>query len=135
MAGRMLLGVVVRAAALVLVIAGWAAVLNNSDTTDALSAGLLAFFLLVGFAFVWSLVDGIRQGFVVATVLWLLTSAVAGIGIPTAIAIVNDSAITDELGESGLFFGLLLFLPALAGVAVGGLVHRIRGRDEVVAAG
>lgn len=130
----MALGVLLRAAALVGLIVGYGVWLDNSDSTDALSAGLLAFFLLVVFAFVWSLVDGIRQGFLAGLVGWALTSAIAGIGIPVAIAMANDSAIGEELGDSGLFFGLLLFLPALGGVALGGLVHRTRDRDGVAAA-
>ena len=70
-------GVLLRAAALVALIVGYGVWLDNSDSTDALSAGLLAFFLLVTFAFAWSLVDGIRRGLLVALVGWAFTSTIA----------------------------------------------------------
>lgn len=132
---RLALGVLLRSAAIVALIAVYGVWLDNSESTDALSAGLLAFFLLVTFAFVWSLIDGVRHGLLVAVIVWAFTSTIAGIGIPVAIAVANDTGVTDELGDSGVFFGLLLFLPALAGVAIGGLLHRIRGNDEVPATG
>lgn len=131
-AGRLLLGVLVRSAALVVVIAVYVALLDRSDSTDALSAGLLAFLILVTIALVWALVDGIRQGLVPALLGWALTSVVAGVGIPLVLAIENDN---DFAVGDAVFFGFLLFAPAFVGLAVGGIVRRIRGRDEVAAAG
>ena len=125
----------IRAAAIVAVLAVYVVVLDQSDSTDALSAGLLAFLILITVAFVWALVDGVRRGLVPALVVWALTSAVAGLGIPVVIALKNDTGIVEEFGDGALFFGLLLFVPALVGLAIGGLVHRTRGPDEVPAAG
>ena len=132
---RLLLGALVRAAVLVTVLAVYIVLLDRSDSTDALSAGLLAFLILVTIAFGWALVDGVRRGVVPALVGWVLTSAVAGFGIPVVIAVKNDTGIVEELGDGALFFGLLLFVPAFVGLAIGGLVHRVRGRGEVPVTG
>lgn len=132
---RLLLGVLLRAAAIVVVTAVYVALLSQSDSTDALSAGLLAFLILVSIAFVWALVDGVRRGFVSAIVGWLLTSVVACVGIPVVLAIANDTDVATEIGDGAVFFAFLLFVPALAGLSIGGLVHRTRGPDEVAAAG
>ncbi len=131
---KLLLGVLLRSAVIVGVIAVYVELLSRSDSTDALSAGLLAFLILVAIAFVWSVVDGIRLGFVPGLVEWLLTSVVAGVGLPVALAIANDYDVANEVGDGAVFFAILLFLPALAGVGVGGLVHRTRDRDEVTTA-
>lgn len=130
----MALGVLVRAAVLVAVLAVYMVLLDRSDSTDALSAGLLAFLILVTVAFAWALVDGVRRGAIPALVGWALTSTVAGLGIPVVIALNNDTGIVEELGDGALFFGLLLFVPAFVGLVIGGVVHRVRDRDGVAAA-
>lgn len=126
----MIIGALLRAVAVVAAIAGYIVVLDNSDSTDPLSAGLLAFLILVTIAFVWALVDGIRVGLVAALVRWLVASALAGVGIPAVLAI-RDSVGFDL--EDALFFGLLLFVPALVGLVIGAVVHQARGGDEVTA--
>ena len=132
---KLVVGVLIRSAALVVVISVYVALLNRSDSTDALSAGLLAFLILVTIALVWALVDGIRTGLVPALVGWALTSVVAGVGIPVVLAINNDVDVAGEVADGALFFAILLFAPAFVGLAVGGIVHRVRDRDEVSTAG
>lgn len=129
---RAAVGSLVRTVVLVAVVAIYVAVLNESDSTDPLSAGLLAFLILVSIAFVWALVDGVRRGLAAALVGWLLTSVLAGVAIPVTLSVVNDA---DLAVADTVIFAILLAVPALGGLLIGGLVHRTRGRDEAVAAG
>lgn len=122
----MIIGALLRAGVVVAVIAGYLVVLDNSDSTDALGAGLLAFLILVAIAFVWALVDGVRVGFVPSLVRWVLASALAGAGIPAIVAIRDSSGFALE---DAVFFAILLFLPAVVGLAIGGIVHRARVPD------
>ncbi|GAA4379785.1 hypothetical protein [Nocardioides caricicola] len=132
MIARAAVGSLVRTVVLVAVVAIYVAVLNESDSTDPLSAGLLAFLILVSIAFVWALVDGVRRGLVAALVGWLLTSVLAGVAIPATLSVVNDA----DLGVSdAVFFAILLAVPAFGGLLIGGLVHRTRDHDGSVAAG
>lgn len=123
---RVLLGVLLRSLVIVAVIAGYVAAIARSETTDALGAGLLAFLILVGMALVWAVVDGVRRGLVAALVTWVLTSAVAGVGIPLALALTDDRDLAGELSDGFVFFALVLFVPAAIGLALGALVHRLR---------
>ena len=123
---RVLLGVLLRSLVIVAVIAGYVAAIARSETTDALGAGLLAFLILVGMALVWAVVDGVRRGLVEALVTWVLTSAVAGVGIPVALALTDDRDLASEVSDGFVFFALVLFVPAAIGLALGALVHRVR---------
>ena len=125
---RVLLGVLLRSLVIVAVIAGYVAAIARSETTDALGAGLLAFLILVGMALVWAVVDGVRRGLVEALVTWVLTSAVAGVGIPVALALTDDRDLASEVSDGFVFFALVLFVPAAIGLALGALVHRGRRR-------
>lgn len=134
MAGRLLLGALLRAAVVVAVLAGYLVVLDNSDSTDALGAGLLAFLIMVAIAFVWALVDGVRTGFVASLVRWLIASVLVGVGVPLVVAIRDDDGLA-LVGEDVLFFSVLLFVPAAIGLAIGAVVYRVRGVGEADAAG
>lgn len=125
-----LVGALVRTAVIVAVIGVYLAVLSNSDSTDPLGAGLLAFLILVVVAFGWAFVDGLRLGLVPAFVGWLLAAALSGLALPVAVGLANDGELALDL-EDAVFFAILLFIPALAGLAIGGAVHGIRDRDKV----
>jgi hypothetical protein len=129
---HVLVGVLIRSVVVVVVIAAYGAVIARSESTDALGAGLLAFLILVIIAFVGALVDGARHGFTHPFLMWLLTSVVAGIGIPVVLALtVTDRDIALEVRDGAVFFAVLLLVPAAIGLCVGGIVHRFRGRSEV----
>ena len=128
---RLLLAAVLRAAAFLLVTGAAIFVVGRSDSDDALGAGLMVFLVLVTIAFAWALVDGIRLGVVTPLVTWVLVGVLAGIGIPALFALVGDGgSVTDEIADSAVFFGFLVFVPAAAGCCLGGLVHRFSGRSE-----
>jgi hypothetical protein len=129
---RVLVGVLIRSVVVVVVIAAYATVIARSESTDALGAGLLAFLILVIIAFVWALVDGARHGFTHPFLMWLLTSVVAGIGIPVVLALtLTDRDFALEVREAAAFFVALLLVPAASGLCAGGVVHRFLGRSEV----
>jgi len=128
---RLLLAAVLRAAAFLLVTGAAIFVVGRSDSDDALGAGLMVFLVLVTIAFAWALVDGIRLGVVTPLVTWVLVGVLAGIGIPALFALVGDGgSVTDEIADSAVFFGFLVFVPAAAGCCLGALVHRFSGRSE-----
>ena len=127
---RLLVGVLIRTAALLVVIAVVVLAIDSSDSTDALGAGLLAFLVLVTLAFVWALVDGVRRGFVPSLLLWVLTSAIAGVGIPVVISLGDADGVN---ANDAAFFALLLLVPAAVGIVIGGAIHGARGRPEVAA--
>lgn len=124
---RLLVGVLIRAVALIVVIAVVVLAIDNSDSTDALGAGLMAFLVLVTVAFVWALVDGVRRGFVPSLLAWVLTSAIAGIGIPVVISLGDADGVSID---DAVFFALLLLVPAAIGLAIGGAMHGLRGRTD-----
>ncbi len=123
---RVLLGVVLRSLVIVAVIAAYVAAIARSESTDALGAGLLAFLILVAIAFVWAVVDGVRRGLLDALLTWVLTSVLAGVGIPVALALTDDRDLASEVADGVVFFAVVLLVPAVLGLALGGLVHRIR---------
>lgn len=127
---RVLVGVLLRSVVIVAVIAAYVAAVARSESTDALGAGLLAFLILVGIALVWAVVDGVRHGLVEALLTWVLTSLVTGVGIPVALALTDDRDLASELSDGFVFFALVLFVPAAIGLALGGLVHRVRRPDQ-----
>jgi hypothetical protein len=127
---RLLVGVLIRTAALLVVIAVVVLAIDSSDSTDALGAGLLAFLVLVTLAFVWALVDGVRRGFVPSLLVWVLTSAIAGVGIPVVISLGDADGVSVD---DAVFFALLLLVPAAVGLAIGGAMHGLRGKPEPVA--
>ena len=131
---RVLVGALLRSVVIVVVIAAYVAAIARSETTDALGAGLLAFLILIAMALVWAVVDGVRRGLVEALVTWVLTSLLAGVGIPVALALTDDRDLASELSDGFVFFALVLFVPAAIGLALGGLVHRIR-RPEAAGVG
>ncbi|MDI6908800.1 hypothetical protein [Nocardioides sp.] len=130
---RVVIGVLLRSVVIAAVIAAYVAVIARSESTDALGAGLLAFLILVAMAFVWAVVDGIRHGLLEALLTWVLTSAVAGVGIPVVLALTDDRDLAAEVSDGAVFFAVVLVVPAALGLALGGLVHRFRGRPEVTA--
>lgn len=123
---RVLLASLLRSVVIVVVIAAYVAAVARSESTDALGAGLLAFLILVAVALVWAVVDGVRRGLLEALVTWVLTSAIAAVGIPVALSLTDDRDLGSELSDGFVFFALVLFVPAAIGFALGGLVHRIR---------
>lgn len=126
----LLVGVLLRTVALLAVIAVVVLVIDNSDSTDALGAGLLAFLILVTVAFAWALVDGVRRGFAQSLLVWVLTSAIAGAGIPVVLSLGSS----DSLGlDDVVFFALLLFVPAAVGLVIGGVVRGLGDRPEAAA--
>ena len=124
---RLLVGVLIRTAALLVVIAVVVLAIDSSDSTDALGAGLLAFLVLVTLAFVWALVDGVRRGFVPSLLLWVLTSAIAGVGIPVVISLGDADGVSID---GAVFFALLLLVPAAVGLVIGGAVRGLSGRSD-----
>lgn len=130
---RVVLAVLLRSLVIVAVITAYVAAVARSETTDALGAGLLALLLLVAMAFVWAVIDGVRRGLLEALLTWVLTSAVAGLGIPVALALTDDRDLAGEVIDGAVFFAVVLVVPAVLGLALGGLVHRIRDRPEVAA--
>lgn len=123
---RALLAALLRSVVIAVVIAAYVAVVNRSESTDALGAGLLAFLIMVGMALVWAVVDGARRGLVQALVTWVLTSTAAGVGIPVALALTDDRDLASEVSDGFVFFVLVLFVPAAIGLAFGALLHRVR---------
>ena len=121
---RVLSAVVIRSVAFLVVIGVVVLAIDQSDSDDALGAGLLAFLVLVTVAFAWALVDGVRRGFVASLLVWVLTSAVAGIGIPVVISLGSSEGVAYD---DAVFFGLLLLVPAAVGLVIGGAVHGTRG--------
>ena len=124
---RLVLGVLIRTVTVLAVIAVVVLAIDNSDSTDALGAGLLAFLVLVTVAFAWALVDGVRRGFVPSLLLWVLTSAIAGVGIPVVISLGDADGVSID---DAVFFALLLLVPAAIGLAIGGAVHGLRGAPD-----
>ena len=125
---------VIRATVLAVVIAIYGVALSRSESTDALGAGLLAFLLLTAITFVWGLVDGSRRGFKSAVLLWLPTSVVAGVAVPLVLSLTGSTGegIGTSVRDSTIFFAVMLFMPALIGLGIGSLVHRMRGSQAEV---
>jgi hypothetical protein len=124
---RLLVGVLIRTAAFLVVIAVVVLAIDRSDSTDALGAGLMAFLVLVTVAFVWALVDGVRRGFVPSLLLWVLTSAIAGVGIPVVISLGDADGVNVD---DAVFFALLLLAPAAVGLVIGGAMRGLRGAPD-----
>ena len=123
---RVLVACLLRCVAIVVVIAAYVAVVNRSESTDALGAGLLAFLILVAMAFIWALVDGVRRGLVEAFATWVLASAITAVGIPVALAVTDDRDLATEVSDGFVFFVVVLFVPAVLGLVLGAVVHRVR---------
>lgn len=130
---RALVAVLIRSAVFLGVICVVVVVLDHSDSSDPLGAGLLAFFVLVTVAFAWGLTDGILRGFLRPLAVWVLTSVVAGIGIPVLLAIRESDDVVDQLRDGALFFALLLLVPAVIGVGIGSIFHRLGDRPTTTA--
>lgn len=130
---RLLAAVLIRSAVFLVVIVVVLAVLDHSDSSDPLGAGLLAFLILVMVAFTWALTDGILRGFLQPLVVWVLTSVVAGVAIPVVFAIDESDGVLDQVRDSALFFGLLLAVPAVVAVGIGSLFHRLDEPPETTA--
>jgi hypothetical protein len=124
---RLVLGVLIRTVTVLVVIAVVVLAISNSDSTDALGAGLMAFLVLITVAFAWALVDGVRRGFVPSLLVWVLTSAIAGVGIPVVISLGSSEGV--DL-DGAVFFALLLLVPAVVGLAIGGAVRGLGGRPD-----
>jgi hypothetical protein len=121
-----LLGALVRAAVLLVVTLAWVAVVDHSDSTDALGAGLIAFVLLVTISFGWSIVDAVRNGFVAALLRWLPAAAIGAVGITLFVA-------DEQTWGDVVFFAILLLGPAVAGAGIGGVLRRaFRGPAQAV---
>ncbi|GAA4711405.1 hypothetical protein [Nocardioides conyzicola] len=127
---RLLGAVLLRTVACLVVVGVVVLAIEHSDSDDALGAGLLAFLVLVTLAFAWALVDGVRRGFVPSLLVWVLTSAAAGVGIPLVLSLGSDESVAvDDV----VFFGLLLLVPAAVGFVIGGAVHGTRRASEPAA--
>lgn len=121
-----LLGALLRAAVLLVVTLAWVEVVDRSDSTDALGAGLVAFLLLVTISFWWSIVDGVRHAFVAALLRWLSAAVLGAVGITFLVA-------DEQTWGDVIFFAILLLGPAVVGAGIGGLLHRARrGPEHVV---
>ena len=119
-----LLGALVRAAVLLVVTLAWVEVVDRSDSTDALGAGLIAFLVLVTISFGWSIVDGVRHRFVPALLRWLPAAMLGAVGITLLVA-------DEQTWGDVAFFAILLLGPAVIGAGIGGLLHRAhRGPEE-----
>ena len=124
-----------RALVLAGVTVAYMAAVSRSETTDALGVGLLAFLILVVISFVWSLADGIRRGFRNTVVLWLFASVLGGVAVPLSLALTDtaDFGVGEALSTGAIFFAVLLFIPALLGLGLGSLGHRMRADRPDVA--
>jgi hypothetical protein len=131
---RALVAALLRSVVIVAVIAAYVAVVNHSDSTDALGAGLLAFLILVAIALLWAVVDGVRRGLAEALVTWVLTSALTGVGIPVGLVLADDRDLSTELSDGFVFFALVVLVPAVIGLALGAVVHRLRRPEGAGAA-
>lgn len=116
----------IRAVTLTLLSVSFQVAISTSESTDALGAGLLFFLILVLVAFGWAAYDGVRRGFLPAAGLWMLTAVLAGVGLTVAflVTVTGETGLVDELKDSGIFFALLVAVPALSGAGLGGLVRR-----------
>lgn len=121
---RLLPVVVLRAALMTLLYVVYMVLLDRSESTDALGAGLLFFLIVVVVTLVWAAVDGARRGFLMAVGFWLVASALIGVAVEV-LGAVMDSTSTVALGDL-IFFALLWFVPAVLGAGVGGLLRRRR---------
>ena len=121
---RVIVGTLLRSAVLLGAMAVFVAVLDQIETSDPLSGGLVAFLVLATGAFWWALADGIRSGFGWSLLVWMLTALVAGIAIPVGFAVAESNGLLDELRDGAVFFGLLVGVPAAVGVGIGGLINR-----------
>jgi hypothetical protein len=132
---RVVVSVVLRSLVLTVVVGALGAVVSRGDSTDALGAGLLAFALVVVVSGVWGLVDGWRHGFLVTVLVWFVTAVLAGVAITLVLLTLSSTtdSLSDELSGGVALFGTLVFLPALVGAALGGLVHRVRGHHPAEA--
>lgn len=104
---------------------------RTDASTDALGLGLLLIAVGLLVTLLWSLVDGVRRGFVTGLLLWVLATVLIGLAIGALAArdVVVDEGTTDLL-EGWLGSVLVIAPPALVGVAIGGLVHRVRGSSR-----
>lgn len=119
--------VVVRVLAFAVLHVGYLALLSRSDTTDALGAGLLFFLIVFVVALVWAAADALRHGFDAMLMRWAATSLLAGLALTLVFIVTTaDADLGSELTGSTAFFAFLVFVPAVIGTAVGGVVHRAR---------
>jgi len=129
---RLLVAVLIRTVAFAVLFLVVDASYERTDaSTDALGLGLLIIAVGLVVTLTWSLVDGLRRGFVAALVLWAVATIVIGlvIGLMTSADLVVDDGTTDVL--EGLLGAVLLIGPAaLVGTAIGGLLHRVTGWGE-----
>lgn len=117
--------VAVRVAAITVFYAAYLAVLSRSESTDALGAGLLFFLIVVVIALVWATIDAVRHGFVPAVAVWAVSALLSGFTLGIGHLLTDEAVSLSEVTTGDLpFFAVLLFVPALLGCALGGLVHR-----------
>ncbi|MGZ8588912.1 MAG: hypothetical protein ACXWYU_14555 [Actinomycetota bacterium] len=99
--------------------------IDASDGTDPLGAGLLVFLAFVILALVWGLVDGRRGPAVRAILVWLLAGAALGIVTTIGIAVQDsESGVVEDLVFSIPFFAVMIGVPAAIGVGIGTLLRR-----------
>lgn len=101
-------------------------VLRQTDG-GGLGVGLLYFLGVVVGSLGWAGWDGARRGLLAALAVWLVAAAVTGAGIPVAAVALDASAgtLAAEVREGFGFFCVLVAVPALVGVAVGGVSRRV----------
>ncbi len=102
--------------------------IDASESTDPLGAGLLVFLAFVALALVWGVVDGRRGPAVRAILVWVLTGAALGIVTTIGIAVQDSgSGVVEDLVFSIPFFAVMIGVPAAIGVAIGSLLRRRHG--------
>ena len=117
--------VVVRVAALTAFFALYLALLDRSDSTDALGAGLMFFMIVAVVAMSWALVDAFRRGGLSTAAVWAVTAVLSGLALGAVRMVTDESVTFHEVVTSDLpFFAVLVLVPAALGGALGALVHR-----------
>lgn len=99
--------------------------IDASDSTDPLGAGLLVFLAFILVALAWGVVDGRRGPAVRAILVWILAGAALGIVTTIGIAVQDSgSDVAEDLVFSIPFFAVMIGVPAALGVGVGALLRR-----------
>ncbi len=122
---RFLAPLVVRTLVLSVIYVVALVLIDQSESTDPLGAGLLVFLAFVVLALVWGVVDGRRGPAVRAILVWVLAGAALGIVTTIGIAVQDSgSDVVEDLVSSIPFFAVMIGVPAAIGVGVGALIRR-----------
>jgi hypothetical protein len=126
---RLLAAAVLRVAVMTALFIAYKALLDRSDSTDALGAGLLFFLIVAVVTLVWAAIDGARRGFLLVAGLWLVASVLISVAVNVA-GVVMDSTLSFTLGDV-IFFILLWLVPALIGAVLGSPFRRKRAPAHI----